>query len=133
MARTKKSDSDSAAAAVLAEKPKRRSRAKVSHADADAAVVPDAPVDSADPVAGDQDDGLVPASVNVDVDLDLVARRPQDGVTIPEGVESSWGPNEQVHEYRGQTLTLDKITMSKAERLVAIERFEQYVDVELDG
>jgi len=82
-----------------------------------------APVDDPLPVEGlVTPDGFVPVAVGA-----------ESGITIPEGVEATYGGSYLVHEYRGEVLEIDKVTTSKSERREQIAAFEAAVDAELDS
>lgn len=76
----------------------------------------------------DPSQGVVPAQVDVEVDRDLLPGFYSDEVTIPEGIEETFKPSVQIHTYKGETLTLDKVTMSIPERNHAIAAFEAEID-----
>lgn len=104
------------------------------HAPAPADVQPaDAPTVDAD-AAPDHDPsaGVVPPQVDVVVDRDLLPGSLGTEPTLPADAENSWLPNFAVHEYRGRTLTMDKVTMSVAQRNAAIITFESAINDE-DG
>lgn len=92
--------------------------------DAVAAVDADAAADVAD--AGDP-------GADVGVADDAPAPSPAPGITIPEGVELTFGGSFSEFEYRGLVLEIDKVTTSKSERREQIEAFIARRDAELDG
>lgn len=92
--------------------------------DAGAAVDADAAADVAD--ASDP-------GADVGVADDASAFSPAPGITIPEGVELTFGGSFSEFEYRGLVLELDKKITSKAERREQIDAFIARRDAELEG
>lgn len=103
--------------------------------DADAGPGADGADASADPEAGD--DGFV-AELDGDGEdegravADVLVRPAGDPV-VPAGIEASIASQVQVHEHRGRTIVLDKMTMSATQRQSALETFIAEVDAELDA